>query len=256
MREYLAELHVHSVLSPCGDILMTPANILGYAKRLGIDLIALTDHNSAENVAVALELGPTYGVHVLPGMEVETREEVHVVALFDTLEQVLALQEIVYGSLPPLENDEEFFGPQLLVNSMDEFIDRVTRLLAVSVPLSIEEVVAEVERLGGLVYPAHVDRERNSILSQLGFIPTDLHFTALEVSNRYLQRGETNPLIAGYPLIPAGDVHFLHELHGSVYLTIDKPVIAELKLALRGVGGRTFRWRGTLNSEDTDKGRK
>lgn len=254
MREYLAELHVHSVLSPCGDILMTPGNILGYAKRQGIEIIAITDHNSAENIAVALQQARAYDVHIFPGMEIETKEEVHIIALFDTLEQVLLLQELIYHALPALENDEEFFGPQLLVNACDEFAERVSRLLAVSVGLSIEEVVRGIEKLGGLAYPAHVDRERNSILSQLGFIPPDIDFPALEVTNRYMQKvhsGGTNPLSAGdqllpngYPLLPAADVHFLPDLVGSVYLTLKKPEISELKKALGAADGRMFRWSG------------
>lgn len=240
MKEYLAEMHIHTVLSPCGDLLMTPANILEYAQKRGIELIAITDHNSAENMSVILQLAPTYGIHVLPGMEVETREEVHLVTLFDTLEQVLALQEIVYRHLPPLENDENYFGPQLLCNLADEYVDRVTRLLAVSVSLSIEEIVAEVEQLGGLVYPAHVDRQRNSILTQLGFIPPDLCFIALEVSTRYREDGQQNPLIAGYPVIPASDVHFLQDLKGTVRFTIERPEIAEIKKALTSEEGRKF----------------
>lgn len=243
MKEYLAELHIHTVLSPCGDLLMTPANILTYAHRRGIELIAVTDHNSAENIAVILQQAPDYGVHVFPGMEIETREEVHLVALFDTLEQVLAMQEIVYRHLPALENDEAFFGPQLICDLADEYIDRVTRLLAVSVNSSVEEIVAEVEKFGGLAYPAHVDRQRNSILTQLGFIPPDLHFPALEVSTRYAANGEENPLIQDYTLIPAGDVHYLDDLQGTSVWELERPEIAELKKAILHQDGRSLHGR-------------
>lgn len=298
MREYLAELHIHTVLSPCGDLLMTPANILQYAAKRKIELLGITDHNSAENVAVIVSMAPQYGIHVLPGMEIETKEEVHLIALFDTLEQVLAMQELVYRHLPPLENDENFFGPQLICDLADEYVDRVTRLLAVAVSLSLEEVVAAVKGLGGLAYPAHVDRQRNSILTQLGFIPPDLQFPALEVSSRFVeqvskkvaageiegssfegarqqdkgvctncekaQTGETghfesfekmhnddsevkwaqmSRLLADYPLIPASDAHYLDDLRGPVVFTLEKPGIAELRMALSGEGGRSFHWR-------------
>lgn len=220
---------------------MTPANILAHAHRRGIELIAVTDHNSAENMAVILRQAPGYGVHVLPGMEVETREEVHLIALFDTLEQVQGLQEIVYRHLPNLENDEAFFGPQLICDLNDEYVDRVTRLLAVSVSLSIEDTVAEVERLGGLIYPAHVDRQRNSILTQLGFIPPDLHFPALEVSTRYA--GEADLQLRGYPLIAAGDVHYLDDLQGSSIWRLERPEIAELRKAIQHQDGRSLQRR-------------
>ncbi|AZR73308.1 histidinol phosphatase [Anoxybacter fermentans] len=245
LREYLAELHVHTVLSPCSDLLMTPANILKIAQRRGIEILAVTDHNSAENIEVLFELAKGSGVYILPGMEVETKEEVHLVVLFDTLEQVLALQELVYRHLPLLENDENHFGPQLLTDLKDNFVDRVSRLLAVSISLSLDEVVAHVERLGGLVYPAHVDRQRNSILTQLGFIPSEPAFLALEVSNRYFERGEFNPLFKNYPLIPAADVHFIDSLQGSVIFKIESPKVAEIKKALLREDGRNYYWRGS-----------
>lgn len=243
MKEYLAELHIHTVLSPCGDLLMTPANILTYAQRRGIQLIAITDHNSAENVAVTLKQAPNYGVHVFPGMEIETREEVHLVALFDQLEQVLALQELVYQHLPDLENDETYFGPQLICDLADEYVGRVTRLLAVSMDLSLEDTVTAVEGLGGLVYPAHVDRQRNSILTQLGFIPPDLHFPVVEVSTRYPTSGEENSQLTGYTLIPANDVHYLHDLHGTSVWQLEAFEIAELKKAIYRLDGRSLQWR-------------
>lgn len=243
MKEYLTELHIHTVLSPCGDLMMTPANILTTACLKGIDLLAITDHNSAENLQVMLELAKDYGIHVLPGMEVESKEEVHLIALFDHLDQVLALQETIYQHLPLLENDEEFFGPQLLTNLSDDYVDRVYRLLAISTDMAVEEVVQEVERLGGLVYPAHVDRQQNSILTQLGFIPPDLNLLALEVTPRYLENAILNPLLQGFPLLPARDVHYLHDLVGSVVFELEEPTIVEIKRALLGEDGRSYRWR-------------
>ncbi|MCK4258040.1 MAG: PHP domain-containing protein [Halanaerobiales bacterium] len=243
MKEYLAEMHVHTVLSPCGDLLMTPLNILENAKKRGIEILAITDHNSAENMSIMLQLAEDYNIHIFPGMEVETREEVHLVTIFDTLDQVLAMQEIVYNHLPPIENDEDYFGPQLLTDINDDYIDRVNRLLVISTSLSIEETVAEVEKLGGLVYPAHVDRQRNSILTQLGFIPPDLEFTALEVTPRYFKNNESHPFLEGYSLIPAADAHFLKDLLGSVIFRMEEPTVAELKKALLKENGRNFYWR-------------
>ncbi len=243
MKEYLAEMHVHTVLSPCGDLLMTPLNILKVAEQSGIEILAITDHNSAQNMAVMLELAKGYDIHVFPGMEIETREEVHLVTIFDTLEQVLAMQEIVYQHLPSIKNDEEHFGPQLLTDINDEYVEKVSRMLVISTSLSIEQVVFEVERLGGLVYPAHVDRQRNSILTQLGFIPPDLKFLGLEVTPRYFKRKESNPFLQDYALIPAADVHYLKDLQGTVFLKIKEPSVAELKKAFLKENGRDFYWR-------------
>lgn len=203
-------------------------------------MLAITDHNSGQNIQVLSKLAEKRGIHVFPGMEVETREEVHLIALFDQLNQMMSLQELVYDHLPPLQNDEERFGPQLLTDESDNFIDRVTRLLAVSTDLCVERVVETVEDLGGLVYPAHVDRQRNSILTQLGFLPPDIDFTAIEVSNRYLQNNEENPLLEGYPLLSAADVHHLEDLRGSMIFKIKEPTIDELKKAIRKEEGRSY----------------
>lgn len=214
MKNYKLDLHIHTVLSPCADLLMTPANILNKAEEQGIDIIAITDHNSAENVEVTLQLADNYPVHVIPGMEVETREEVHLLCYFENLQQILAWQEIVYNNLPDLKNDEEYFGNQLKTDLEDQYVTKIERLLATATELRISEVVKKVRDLGGYVIPSHVDRSY-SIIKNLGFVPPDLEIELLEISkNGDISDLQKNfPYLKSYNFIRNSDSHYLKEMH-------------------------------------------
>lgn len=211
MKFYKTELHVHTVLSPCANLLMTPASIINRAIKAGIEILAITDHNSAENVEVTLKLAKNTPLQIIPGMELETREEVHLLCLFDRLEQVICLQNYVYESLPDLKNREDVFGYQLLTDLEDEYKAKIDRLLAVSTTLTINDAVKTVNDLGGIVIPAHVDRN-NGLIKNLGFIPSDLNLPVLEISNntdcdKLNINGDEN-----YKIIKNSDSHFIHEL--------------------------------------------
>ena len=151
------DLHIHSCLSPCGDDDMTPANLVGMAAVKGLDVIALTDHNSCANCPAAMYHGENYGVTVIPGMELTTEEEVHVICLFARLEDALAFDRLVYERLMPVPNREEIFGKQQVMNEKDEVTGTKEYLLINATSISFDEVFPLVRSYGGIAYPAHVD---------------------------------------------------------------------------------------------------
>lgn len=176
------DLHIHSCLSPCGDEEMTPANIAGMCALAGLDVVALTDHNSCRNCAAFAQAAARHGLLAIPGMELCTREEVHVVCLFPRLEQAEEFSDYVAGKLPPVRNRREVFGPQLLMDSGDTVLGEETLLLAGAADIGLYEVPALAASFGAVAYPAHIDRPSNSLLSQLGLWTADLAFPLAEVS--------------------------------------------------------------------------
>jgi PHP family Zn ribbon phosphoesterase len=240
VKPYLADLHVHTVLSPCAEVEMIPPFIVQRAEELALGLIAITDHNSAENVAAVIEAARGHEVAVLPGMEVQSKEEVHLLCLFDTVEQVLGWQEVVYAHLPPFKNKDEVFGPQFVVDATGDFLRYNDRLLLTSVSLSVEEIARAVQERKGLCIAAHIDRPAFSLLANLGFVPPDSRFAALELS-RHAKADEMrsrDPSLARYALICSGDAHRLAEMSDRTILTLEEPTIAEISLAFRGQAGR------------------
>lgn len=242
MKSYLAELHIHTVVSPCAGIEMIPPLIVQEAVERGINLIAITDHNSTANVQAVQKAARNYDLTVIPGMELQTREEVHLLCLFDTVAQMESWQALVDAYLPPLENNIEFFGEQFVVDETGEFIRRETQLLLTSANLPLEEAVAQVIKLDGLPIPAHVNRQAYSLIANLGFVPPELPFPALEIS-RHLTPAEARqkfPQLKDYPLIQNGDVHYLADFLGVNRFQLAAPTVAEIKLALSDQDGRSL----------------
>jgi 3',5'-nucleoside bisphosphate phosphatase len=243
MKTYRAELHSHTVLSPCAEVEMIPPLIVPAALEKGINLLAVTDHNASANVIAVQQAAREAGMVVLPGMEVQTREEVHLLCLFDTLEQLEAWQQVVDDHLPDLENDIEHFGEQFVVDAEGDFVRRELRLLLTSTDLTLEEAIRAVNAIDGLAIPAHVDRKANGLLALLGFVPTQVTVEALELS-RHISIDVAPlryPQIRGYPLVQDGDAHRLNEFLGVNEFVIESPTITELKMALRHQHGRTHR---------------
>ena len=242
LKKYQAELHIHTVLSPCAGIEMIPPLIVRKAVELGLNLIAITDHNAGDNVSAVIEAARDKDLTVLPGMELQTEEEVHCLCLFDTLEQLGELQALVDSSLPPIQNNVEFFGEQFVVDSTGDFIRRKEQLLITSAKLSIEEAFHAVRNLGGLFIPAHVNRQAFGLIYHLGFVPTDLDLIALEISRHITpeQARQDYPQLQQYPLIQSGDVHFLDDFLGINQFLLNEPTINELKMAFKGEKGRQF----------------
>ena len=242
MNTYRAELHVHTVLSPCADVEMIPPLIVESALESGITLIAITDHNASANVKAVQKAAANTPLTVLPGIELQTAEEVHCLCLFDNLEHLETFQSFVTDSLPQIQNRPEHFGEQYVVDETGEFVRSEDRLLIVSTALSMTRAFDLVESLGGLFIPAHVNRKAFGLIENLGFVPTDIPIEVLEIS-RHLQVDQVEvqfPQLHGYPIIRSGDVHRLDEFLGANMFLIESPTIPEMKMAIRNLGGRTL----------------
>ncbi|MBC7339592.1 MAG: PHP domain-containing protein [Firmicutes bacterium] len=241
LRRWRADLHVHTALSPCADDDMSPWRVVAAAQVAGLDLIAVTDHNSCRQVRAVVEVGKMADLAVLPGMEVQTREDVHLVCLFDTVEQAESWGEEVYEHLPARRNPEQTFGKQLLFDTCDHLMGKEERLLLTACDLGVEQVVARVTALGGVVVPAHVDRQAYGLVYTLGFFPPGLDLLAAEISGREAEDAVRArfPQLGDIRLYAASDAHRLEEigLHPSLFY-LREPTVAELGLAFRGVGGR------------------
>ena len=241
MPVYRAELHVHTVLSPCAGVEMIPPVIVDTALAKGINLIAITDHNVTANIGAVIEAAQGTELTVLPGMELQTQEEVHVLCLFDTLNQAEAWQRRIDSRFGKLQNDVEHFGEQFIVDATGEFIRREPRLLITNVDMSLEEVVEGVNVLGGLVIPAHVERRAYGLLAILGFASPI--FEALEVSH-YAAVDDVcrqYPEIRAFPLLQSGDVHFPDGFIGVMEFEMNAPTVPEIRKAIHGEGGRGMR---------------
>lgn len=239
MRAFKSDLHIHSCLSPCADLDMSPKAIVERSLEQGLDIIAVCDHNSAENVAASIRAGK-HGLRVLPGMEICSKEEVHVLAIFETVEQALSMQDIVYKHLKGT-NRPELFGDQVIANEFDEVDGFNDRLLIGATSMGVEEIVKETGRFGGLSIASHVDRPSFSILGQLGFIPPDLELDAIEVSDSSRWEAMRHEAIGTekLPVVTSSDAHFLSDI-GKVYtlLFLEAPNIEEMRMALSGKSGR------------------
>ena len=220
---------------------MIPPLIVQAALSQGISLIAITDHNATANFKAVKTAALGTDLSILPGMELQTREEVHVLCLFDDETQLEEWQKLVDPTLPKIENDPEHFGEQFVVDETGEFIRREKQLLLTSSSFTMSEAWNRINALGGLMIPAHVNRTAFGVIANLGFIPTDISIEALEIS-RHIgpeQARKTFPQIGNYPLIQSGDVHRLEEFLGSTHLTISSPTISELRMAFANQDGRS-----------------
>jgi len=238
LRTYRADLHVHTCLSPCGDLEMSPHKIANQAKIKELDILGICDHNSAENTPALMKAAEKFDIRVLPGMEVTSQEEVHILALFDKVEPALALQDIIYAHLPG-ENDERAFGMQVIVNHRGDVLGFNKRLLIGASTLTLEEVVATIHSLNGLAVASHIDREGFSLIGQLGFIPDHLELDALEISPR-MSFSEAQAKFAPHlPIISSSDAHFLNEIGiGTTTFLLQAGTLDEIKMAFLDTGGR------------------
>ncbi len=219
---FKADFHIHSCLSPCGSLEMSPVDIVSTAKAKGLNLIAISDHNSAMNCPALHELcANDPDISCFYGMEITSEEEVHILSLFDNLEAVIAMSSLVYKSLPEIINDPDKFGDQVAVDAENNIIGEAEIYLGSPTSFSVSRVVELVHSHGGLVIPAHVDRPVYSLSSQLGFIPEE-DFDALELSKHYVLRQKDGIRqkallnLENYPLITNSDSHYLADI-GAVY---------------------------------------
>lgn len=213
MRAYY-DLHLHSCLSPCGDNDMTPNNITGMAKLLGLDIIALTDHNSCKNCPAAVEAGKKYGVCVVPGMELCTAEEIHMVCLFPDLERALCFDREVSSHIMPVKNRPDIYGEQLILDENDEIAGTEETLLITAADIPISGLSAFVEGFGGVCFPAHIDRDSYSVLSVLGEIPPEEPYRAVEITAKGDVEAlkKQHPALNGKILLRDSDAHYLENM--------------------------------------------
>ncbi len=234
------DLHIHSCLSPCGDEDMTPANIAGMAAVKGLDVIALTDHNSCKNCPAILKFAGEYGITVIPGMELTTQEEVHVLCLFPDLEKAMAFDAYVYDHLMPFPNREDIFGRQLIYNEEDEIAGKVEYLLINSTDICFDYAWELADRFGGVMIPAHIDKNSNSLLHNLGFVPPDSRFTCVEMEHPENLPGllKENPYLKQCRVIRDSDAHYLGKIHEPVeFLEVKSRAPKDILDALVRSGG-------------------
>jgi len=247
MKRFTADLHVHTCLSPCAELDMTPLRIVRRAAEIGLDIIAVSDHNSAENVGAALRAARAAGITVLPAMEITSREEVHVLALFGREEDALGMQERVYRSLPKINS----VGPdrQIVVNEKDEVMGFNGMLLIGATEFSFARLVEEVHQAGGLAVASHVDRGAFSVSSQLGFLPEGVRLDAVEVIDH---RAADAVLLrrTDVPRLMSSDAHYLRDIGSrTTWFEMEEASLEEIGLALRREGGRSLGCGGERRGE-------
>jgi PHP family Zn ribbon phosphoesterase len=240
MKKFRADLHVHTVLSPCAEVEMIPPLIVQTALEHGIDLIAITDHNASANVRSVQKAAEGTSLTVLPGMEVQTREDVHLLTLFESMDALEEWQIHIDESLPDVPNRPDFFGEQYVVDETGEFLRSEARLLSTATHLSIDEVFERVPAMGGIVIPAHVERLIYGLFPTLGLISEKWQVSALEISRHTTPKKAAVmfPALGSHPLIQSGDVHHLDGFLGTTLFTLDFPTLTEIRMAFKSIGGR------------------
>lgn len=237
LERYAMDLHIHTCLSPCGESSSVPTKIVEAALKAGLQGLAVCDHNASENVPAVRKAAEGSGLTVFGGMEITSKSEIHMLAIFDNDDALTNMQTLVYDHLPG-ENDPEAFGPQYIVDHEDYVTGYNGHLLAGAADLEIEELAGAVHEFGGIAVASHVDRGMFGILSQLGFIPENLELDALELSKNY-RKSPFSLTGLGYPFVLFSDAHQPEDI-GTAYteFLLEEPAVEELKLAAAGRGGR------------------
>lgn len=240
MNLYRADMHIHTVLSPCGNLEMSPESIVKASLDSRLDIIAITDHNSTRQWQAVMEAGAEKGLLVIGGAEINTCEEVHCLAFFENADSLGAFQHYLDLWLPDILNIPEKFGHQVWVNRNEEILGEEKRLLWSALNQSIDEVAHMVYMLNGIFIPAHVDRQAFGLYSQLGFFPEGLRADALEVTPRVTNAFFEETGISGkFSFITGSDAHTLERIGtGFTWFRMNGLSFKEIKLALQGVDGR------------------
>lgn len=213
MRRYYYDLHIHSCLSPCGDNDNTPNNIAGMASLCELDIVALTDHNTAKNCPAFFKAAEKYGIIPIAGMELTTAEDIHVVCLFETLQNALEFDKFIETKRIYIKNKPQIFGEQLILDSEDNVIGEDENLLSNATAITIDDVSELVNKFGGVCYPAHIDRMSNGIISILGTIPDDSEFTLYEIHSKdKIEKFSKEYSIDKDRFIVSSDAHYLTDM--------------------------------------------
>ncbi|HPH55916.1 MAG TPA: PHP domain-containing protein [Smithella sp.] len=240
MKVFNCDLHIHTCLSPCAELDMHPAALVEKTIDAGLDVIAVCDHNASENVPYVIKAAQGTHLKILPGMEITTSEEVHFLALFDSLSDLIALQHFVDLHLPG-KNDEDRFGVQAIVNEHGEVEGLSDKLLIGATDVALNDLLTVVHHYHGLAIASHIDRESFSVLGQLGFIDDSIHFDALEISYAagIRQTRERYADLKKYAFITSSDAHYLKDIgRATTKIMINEPTLSELKMAFSRENGR------------------
>lgn len=216
------DLHIHSALSPCGDNDMTPNNIVNMSILKGLDIIAVSDHNTAGN-ARACQKAADGNLLVIAGMEITTQEEVHMLSLFPDIDRAEEMDKIIKTYLPPIDNRADIFGNQFYMDENDEIIGEEKKLLISAINLDLYETIRAVRDCGGVIIPAHIDRSSYSILSNLGFIPPDVSFSCVEITEKADHAFRKS--YENYQIITNSDAHYLFDISEKTnFIEIDNKI--------------------------------
>lgn len=234
-------MHIHTCLSPCAELDMHPSALVQKAINANLDMIAICDHNSSANVTFVIKAAQQAGnLKILPGMEITTSEEVHLIAIFDSLSNLMLLQNIIDQHLLG-KNDEKRFGVQAIVNELGEVEGINDQLLIGATDLPLNTIIGYIHEFDGLAIAAHIDRESFSVLSQLGFIDDNSDFDALEITplTGFNQARIKYKELNKYSFIVSSDSHFLKDIgSATTQIILQEPSFAELKMALKRQNGR------------------
>lgn len=241
MIKFRADLHLHTVLSPCGDLDMSPSQLVEHAHLRGIQIMGITDHNSTKHARLVRDLAAKVQIFTLCGAEVTSKEEVHLLCFMPTDEKLQKLQQFIDDNLLKVLNNPKYFGEQLLVNEKEEILGEEEYLLINAIDKDVNEIGDFVMKNGGLFIPAHVDRQAFSLTSQLGFIPPDLDCSAIEIS----KQSSVEALLAQFPylngrsFIQSSDAHYLKEIANAfTHFYLKEASFEEVRMALAQEEGR------------------
>jgi PHP family Zn ribbon phosphoesterase len=235
MKPFKADLHIHTLLSPCGSLEMSPVNIIKAALKAHLDIIAITDHNSTKQAPLIKKMAEKAGLFVLCGAEINSREEVHCLTLFETEDQLCEFQKFLDQHLLPFPNKPELFGDQIVVDEDEMIVETIDHLLIRALDSGINEIEKKVHELEGLFIPAHIDRPFNGLFSQLGFFPESLIVDALELSSNATTKEwiSSGRLPKNKVCIRSSDAHYLDRIGADfTNFEIKEPSFKEIKWAL------------------------
>lgn len=241
LHSYRADLHIHTCLSPCAEVTMSPLRIVEKCRRMKLDIIGVCDHNSAENAHATIRAAAHTHLTVLPGMEITSEEEVHMIALFETIDGALHMQNIVYDHLPDTVNNPDLFGEQVVANEQDDVISFQKKMLMTATDIPLNNLVQMIHDLDGIAIASHVDRTSFGLYGHLGFAPPGLELDAVELSSHTSEAEARRqfPDIERFTIIAASDAHRLEEIgQTAIDCMLEEPTFQELNMALKTVGGR------------------